>query len=75
MSFRIASSPHHHSQQHTSVLMQKVILACIPGIACQVYFFGYGVLLQLVLAIVTAWASEALILCWRQKPEIGRAHV
>jgi electron transport complex protein RnfD len=72
MSFRIASSPHHHSQQHTSVIMQKVILACIPGIACQVYFFGYGVIIQLVLAIITAWASEALILRWRQKAVLPR---
>jgi len=72
MSFRIASSPHHHSQQHTSVLMRTVVLACIPGIACQVYFFGYGVLIQLALAIVTAWASEALVLHLRKKPVLPR---
>jgi len=72
MSFRIASSPHHHSQQHTSVLMRTVVLACIPGIACQVYFFGYGVLIQLALAVVTAWASEALVLHLRKKPVLPR---
>lgn len=72
MSFRIASSPHHHSQQHTSVLMRKVALACLPGIAAQCYFFGYGVLIQLLLAIVTASASEALILSWRGKPVLPR---
>ena len=72
MSFRIASSPHNHSQQQTHVLMRKVVLACIPGIAAQCYFFGFGVLLQLLLAISTALASEALILYWRGKPVLVR---
>lgn len=72
MSFRIASSPHHHSQQHTSVLMRTVTLACIPGIAAQCYFFGYAVLLQILLAVVTAWASEALVLKLRAKPVLPR---
>jgi electron transport complex protein RnfD len=68
MSFRIASSPHHHSQKNTSVLMRTVVLACIPGIAAQCYFFGYAVLIQIVLAVLTAWASEALVLKLRAKP-------
>lgn len=72
MSFRIASSPHHHSQQHTSVIMRKVALACIPGIAAQCYFFGFGVLVQVALAILTAWAAEAAILAWRGKPVMVR---
>lgn len=68
MSFRIASSPHHHSLAQTPALMRMVALATIPGIAAQVYFFGYAVLIQIALAIVTAWASEAAMLRLRQKP-------
>ena len=60
MSFRIATSPHQHSLAQTPALMRTVALACLPGIAAQLYFFGYAVLIQIALAIVTAWASEAL---------------
>lgn len=72
MSFRIASSPHHHSKRSTAHLMQLVALAALPGIAVQAVFFGYGVLVQLALAIITAWLSEALILVLRQKAVLPR---
>ncbi len=72
MSFKVAASPHHHAKVQTSTLMLKVAIATIPGIAAQCYFFGYGVLIQLVLAILTAWASEALILSLREKTIINR---
>ncbi|WP_205414798.1 RnfABCDGE type electron transport complex subunit D, partial [Klebsiella pneumoniae] len=38
----IASSPFTHNQQSTSRIMLWVMLACIPGIAAQIWFFGYG---------------------------------
>lgn len=72
MSFRIASSPHHHSLAQTPALMRTVALATIPGVAAQVYFFGYAVLIQIALAIVTAWASEAAMLRLREKPVVLR---
>lgn len=71
MSFRIATSPHNHNQRSTSQLMLLVFLTCIPGIITQAVYFGYGVLVQLVLAIITAWASEALVLALRKKPVIA----
>lgn len=67
MSFRIASSPHQHSQRSTSSLMRLVALACIPGIAVQAVLFGYGVIVQILLAVITAWLSEALVLKLRGK--------
>ncbi len=72
MSFKIASSPHHHSRRSTANLMKLVAYASIPGIALQAVFFGYGVLVQLLLAIITAWLSEALILWLRKKPILPR---
>lgn len=68
MSFRIASSPHQHSLANTPVLMRTVALACVPGCAMQLYFFGTGVLVQLLLAVLTAWLSEAAMLKLRGKP-------
>ncbi|MEW5681551.1 MAG: electron transport complex subunit RsxD [Pseudomonadota bacterium] len=72
MSFKIASSPHQHNQRSTAQLMRLVAFACVPGIAVQAVLFGYGVLVQLLLAIVTAWCSEALVLKLRNKPILPR---
>ncbi|GGW59662.1 electron transport complex subunit RsxD [Alishewanella tabrizica] len=72
MSFKIASSPHHHNRRSTSSIMQWVALACLPGIAVQAVFFGYGVLVQLLLAIITAWLAEAVILIIRRKAVLPR---
>lgn len=71
MAFTIASAPHGHSQQKTATMMRWVLAALIPGIATQCYFFGAGVLVQLMLALLTAAGSEALILALRRRP-IGR---
>ena len=46
-------------------LMRQVIYALALGVAIQVYFFGFSVLVQIVLAIVTAIIIEALILRMR----------
>ncbi|MBK5072913.1 electron transport complex subunit RsxD [Budviciaceae bacterium CWB-B4] len=68
MSFRITSSPFSHSQQSTQRLMLLVVLACIPGIAAQWYFFGYGNLIQVVLAVIVALCAEATVLKLRHQP-------
>ena len=68
MTFKIASSPHHHSQKKTPVLMRSVIYACIPGIAAQYYFFGFGNLIHIFLACITALFAEALVLSLREQP-------
>ncbi len=72
MSFKIASSPHQHNQRSTAQLMRMVALACLPGIALQAVFFGYGVLVQLLLAIITGWVCEAAIVKLRGKTILPR---
>lgn len=68
MSFRITSSPFSHNQQSTGRLMLWVVLACIPGIAAQWYFFGYGNIIQVILAIIVALLAESLVLKLRNLP-------
>ena len=68
MAFRIASSPFTHNRQNTSTIMMMVILACIPGLIAQVWFFGYGTLVQLTLAIVIALLAEGAVLQLRKQP-------
>lgn len=72
MSFYLASSPHHHTRRNTASIMRLVLLAMLPGILAQWYFFGWGVLLQLTLAIAVALASESLCLLARDRePSAG----
>ncbi|VTN09419.1 electron transport complex protein RnfD [Raoultella terrigena] len=89
MVFRIASSPYTHNQRQTSRIMLLVLLAAVPGIVVQTWFFGWGTVLQLILAALTAWGTEAAIsqaaqaeccrhsgrqLCAADRPAAGRQH-
>lgn len=67
MSFYIASSPHTHQRRTTARLMQLVVLAMIPGMLAQWYFFGWGIVLQIGLAVATAYVAEALCLQARER--------
>ncbi len=68
MAFRIASSPFTHNQQSTRKIMLWVIIACLPGFIALSYFFGYGTLIQLVLASATALLAEGALLLLRGRP-------
>ncbi|BED96219.1 MULTISPECIES: electron transport complex subunit RsxD [Escherichia] len=68
MVFRIASSPYTHNQRQTSRIMLLVLLAAIPGIATQLWFFGWGTLVQIILAVISALSAEALVLKLRNQP-------
>ena len=67
MAFWIASSPHNHQQSETSALMRLVIYATIPGIFAQWYFFGWGNLIHISLAVATALIAEFTVLSLRSK--------
>ncbi|MGP8846833.1 RnfABCDGE type electron transport complex subunit D, partial [Enterobacter hormaechei] len=45
-----------------------VLLAALPGIAAQLWFFGWGTLFQIVLAAISAIAAEAGVLKLRKQP-------
>ncbi|WP_316390395.1 electron transport complex subunit RsxD [Citrobacter farmeri] len=67
MVFRIASSPYTHNQRQTSRIMLLVLLAAVPGIAVQWWFFGWGTLFQIVLACASAQLAEAAVLRLRKQ--------
>lgn len=62
MAFNITSSPHDHARLATSTLMLRVCCCLIPGILAQWWFFGWGTLIQIALAVTTAYAAETLVL-------------
>ncbi len=67
MAFWIASSPHNHTQNETSSLMRLVIYATVPGIFAQWYFFGWGNIIHIALAVITALLAEFSVLSLRNK--------
>lgn len=60
--FNIATAPFAHNRKQTRTLMLLVILACVPGLLAQTWFFGWGSFIQILLAMVTALLCEALVL-------------
>lgn len=60
--FNIATAPFAHNRKQTRTLMLLVILACVPGLLAQTWFFGWGSFIQILLALVTALLCEALVL-------------
>ncbi|WP_394127697.1 electron transport complex subunit RsxD [Vibrio hepatarius] len=71
MAFFIASSPHAHSRRSTPDLMKWVALCALPGLAAQTYFFGWGTIIQLLLAIVIGLSLEALVMLARKRPPMS----
>jgi len=57
-----------NNAQGVCALMTHVLLALLPAIACLFYFYGWGILINLVLSIVCAVALEALMLALRKRP-------
>lgn len=51
-----------------SMIMAKVLFALMPGIVVYAYFFGWGIVIQIGLATLTACVSEYLILKIRRYP-------
>jgi electron transport complex protein RnfD len=68
MEFQTLGSPHSLRPNRVDRLMLQVILALIPGVLAMTYYFGWGVLVNIVLAGVTAVGAEALVLRLRGRP-------
>lgn len=62
------SSPHLHAGQNTPQVMQHLLLATVPGLVALTWHFGWGSLINILIASVTAVACEALVLSLRQLP-------
>ncbi|GAB5414656.1 MAG: RnfABCDGE type electron transport complex subunit D [Congregibacter sp.] len=65
MSLLVVTSPHAHGPLSTAQVMRTVLLATLPGVAVLVYYFGFGVIVNLVLGGVFALACESLALLLR----------
>ncbi len=68
MQFKTTSSPHTAQQNSVQTLMFKVLAAMVPGVIATIIFFGWGVLINIIIACVVAISAEALMLWLRKRP-------
>ena len=62
------TSPHAHGPMRTATVMQNVLLATIPGVIVLTHFFGFGTIVNILVASVLALAFEAMALKLRGRP-------
>lgn len=70
MKFKTKTSPHYNSTSNINGVMLQVLYALIPGTTVMCVFFGWGILFNIVLAILFALALEAVALKIRKRPII-----
>ena len=70
MAFMRVTSPHAHNANTTGHVMRWVLLATLPGLIALTHFFGWGSIINLFLACITAIICEAFILTLRKRPAL-----
>lgn len=68
MEFETAAPPHTRPVRSVPQIMRHVLYALAPAALVYVYFFGYGLLVNFVVAAFSALAAEAAILSLRRRP-------
>ncbi|MDX1335537.1 MAG: electron transport complex subunit RsxD [Gammaproteobacteria bacterium] len=68
MLFKTTSSPYISTAPDVSAVMRQVLYALVPGTLASIWYFGWGVLINLVLAILFAISLEAIMLKLRGRP-------
>ena len=68
MPLKTATSPHVKAPVTVTAVMMQVMLALVPGVAAYVWFFGWGVVINISIAVCAAVAAEALMLRARRQP-------
>ncbi len=66
--FIVSSSPHIRSHESTGRIMRDVVIALLPATAAGIYYFGMGALKVIIVSIVAAVATEAIVQKLRNKP-------
>ncbi len=64
----VSSSPHVYSKDTTARIMLDVVLALLPAAAAGVYFFGGRAALIMVISVLSAVMTEAIVQKLMKKP-------
>ena len=66
--FDTAGAPHFPSPATVGATMRQVLYALVPGIIAHAWYFGVGILVQILLAVLFALLFEAAMLKLRKQP-------
>jgi electron transport complex protein RnfD len=67
MRFQVASAPHAPARVSVPQIMRRVLYALIPAAAVYTWFFGYGLLINFVIATLAGLFTEAAVLRLRSR--------
>lgn len=67
MAFLLHKAPHLRSKRNTQAVMLDVLIGLVPAILVATFFFGWGVLLNILIGMVAAVSFEAICLWLRGK--------
>ena len=62
------TSPHTLFTNSVSRMMLLVVAALLPAMLAYIWFFGWGIVINAVICIATAYATEAYMLYLRKRP-------
>ncbi len=68
MRFETRTSPHLVPDHSVGAVMRQVLYALVPGTLAMTWFFGWGVLVNVVLAVLFSVLFEALMVHLRGRP-------
>ncbi|MBF6057002.1 MULTISPECIES: RnfABCDGE type electron transport complex subunit D [Thiomicrorhabdus] len=68
MNDRMQSSPFAHNDQNVRKVMMQVQIAALPALLVHLYFFGFGIVVQWLLAVITLIVVESAMLKLRGRP-------
>ena len=64
----LSSSPYAHNNQNVRKLMLQVQVAAFPALLVHIYLFGFGIVVQWLIAVVTMLLVEYVMLKLRGRP-------
>jgi len=70
MQFPTLTSPHSERPNSVAQSMLWVIIALVPGIAAMTWYFGWGTLINITLATLTALLCESIAVKLRGRPAL-----
>ncbi|CAB1275769.1 RnfABCDGE type electron transport complex subunit D [Candidatus Nitrosacidococcus tergens] len=68
MSFSKNPAPHIHGGGSVSQMMYQVIYGLVPALLVHIWYFGYGILISITLAVIAGLIVEGFMLLIRKQP-------
>ena len=68
MKFKTNTSPFFTSKNNVKSMMKQVLFALVPGTLVMFYFYGWGIIINIILALLFSVSLEALALALRKRP-------